>query len=122
MRVTVRWHLRLLQEALGLKNRDMAARIGISESAYSNWVSPKAVRLLKIENAIKICDSTRATLDFIYRGLIDTLPETDGLRSKIAQLRFSMPREAPDGRKQRRQAAPGDNIKPLKPPVKVRSW
>lgn len=52
--------------ALRLRDNEMAQRAGVSKSTWSNYVN--GLRPLDIDAAIKLCERTKVTLDWLYRG------------------------------------------------------
>lgn len=57
-----------------LSQKDWAARHGFNQTQYNNW--EKGVRRLPFEAAERLCDAYGVTLDFIYRGRRDGLPDS----------------------------------------------
>lgn len=65
--------LKALREAKKIGSQATFAKlIGASTNAYNNWET--GFRLLPVSYAIKICAQTGATLDYIFRGDIGSLP------------------------------------------------
>lgn len=65
--------LRFLRKAKGAKHGiTMAKMVGVSQSRYSNWEN--GIGVPPVEFAIKICQLTGATLDYIYLGNTSSLP------------------------------------------------
>lgn len=69
--------LRVTREAEGLLQNEFADRAGLAYNTYNQyeqgWTRPK------IENAIRLCETYKLTLDWIYRG------DPSGLRYKLAE-------------------------------------
>lgn len=61
-----------LREALGLRKGEIAARVGLSQSQWSNY--EKGIRMPNLEDMIRLADEFGASLDYIYRGLVGGLP------------------------------------------------
>lgn len=57
-----------------LNQKEWAALNGISESRYNNWEN--GTRRIPVDDAEMIADRYGLTLDFIYRGRRDRLPDT----------------------------------------------
>lgn len=74
--------LELTREALGLTPAQFARRIGISPQAYNNYIGLR--RYISLDQAEKICLSVGVSLDWIYRGDMQTM-RLD-LASKIQAL------------------------------------
>lgn len=67
--------LRVIRKTFsGLSQKEWAEKNGFNKTQYNNW--EKGVRRIKIDDAIKICDTYGLTLDAIYRGRLDGLSET----------------------------------------------
>lgn len=64
--------LELLREKNGLTDTAFARSIGMKQNTYSPWEQGK--RRPKIESALLICDKYNVTLDWLYRGVKETLP------------------------------------------------
>lgn len=71
--------LKLLREELGLNQPQMAARIGVSRARYSHWENGRHLPNDELA-VIRFCNETEATLDYIYRGQIETLPDWLAIR------------------------------------------
>lgn len=52
--------------ALQLLDGEMAKRAGVTKSAWSNYIH--GIRPLDLDAAIRLCERTKITLDWIYRG------------------------------------------------------
>jgi len=74
--------LRATQAALGKKSAVICRETGIAPNAWSQFRKGKD-RIITVEEADKLCDTYRLTLDWIYRGDPYGLP--DGLLEKIQQ-------------------------------------
>jgi transcriptional regulator with XRE-family HTH domain len=61
-----------LMHALGDTQVRFSKRTGISQQSINNWVKGRASPSLA--QAIKICQRTGATLDYLYRGDVSGLP------------------------------------------------
>lgn len=75
---------RLLATRLALgyeKQKDFAAKAGVSPTAYNNWEG--AVKRPGVEAAIQLCTAFGLTLDWIYRGDASGLPH--GLAIKLLE-------------------------------------
>lgn len=67
--------LAALREALSqLTQKEWAVKHGFNTTQYNNWET--GARRIPVENAEKLADVYGVTLDFIYRGRRDGLPET----------------------------------------------
>lgn len=65
--------LKLTRKALGYTQQFMGHLIGASShSTWNNYEMGK--RRISIEHALQLCSATGATLDWIYRGNIASLP------------------------------------------------
>lgn len=65
--------LRFLRKAKGVDHQTvMAKHVGVSQSRYSNWEN--GIGVIPVEFAVKFCQLTGATLDFIYTGNQSSLP------------------------------------------------
>jgi transcriptional regulator with XRE-family HTH domain len=75
--------LRLTREATGLPQRQFARRVGITPAAWNNY--EKDVNRISVDAALKLCASIGATLDWIYRGNMESgLPMS--LARKLQEL------------------------------------
>jgi transcriptional regulator with XRE-family HTH domain len=83
IKVGVGHRLREAVVAIGLTQRVFAAEVRAAENTFSQWCS--GVALLDVLVAIRIADRFAVTLDFLYRGRLETLPED--LRRKINAAR-----------------------------------
>jgi transcriptional regulator with XRE-family HTH domain len=70
--------LRATQEALGLNQRELCALAGIATNTYNQWVNAKGRP--DLDEAFKLCDTLRLTLDWIYRGDPSALPHSLALK------------------------------------------
>jgi transcriptional regulator with XRE-family HTH domain len=61
-----------IMNALGDSQVRFSKRTGISQQSINNWVKGRAAPSLA--QALKICQRTGATLDYIYRGDVTNLP------------------------------------------------
>jgi transcriptional regulator with XRE-family HTH domain len=59
--------LRLTREAMKLSQAEWCRLVGIDPQAWNNY--EKARNRISIDEALKVCQATRASLDWIYRGL-----------------------------------------------------
>jgi transcriptional regulator with XRE-family HTH domain len=64
--------LKLAREALGYGQKEFAAGAEIAGNAYNQY--EQARTRPSIDNANALCDVYRLTLDYIYRGDVDSLP------------------------------------------------
>lgn len=74
--------LKHLRRAWGFEQaKPFAAWIGVEYSMWNHYET--AVRDLSVMNALKVCQKTGASLDWLFRGLDHTLPDhvLDRLRS-----------------------------------------
>jgi transcriptional regulator with XRE-family HTH domain len=58
--------LRELREAMGYSQATMARIAGIGPTTWNNYET--AIRRISLDEAMKVCSATGATLDWIYRG------------------------------------------------------
>jgi len=58
--------LRLTREALGLQQNEFCERADIKPNTYNQYETGS--NFPSLENAHKLCDTYRLTLDWIYRG------------------------------------------------------
>lgn len=62
-----------LRLALGVSSQaDMADRLGVETGTYNHWTTGKA--LIPVPAAIRLCQISGATTDYIYRGDVSGLP------------------------------------------------
>jgi transcriptional regulator with XRE-family HTH domain len=73
---TIGERLRLTREALGLSQADFARQASVSPSAYNQY--EKGKMRPAIDQAVKIRDAHKLTLDWIYLG------DNSGLRASLA--------------------------------------
>jgi transcriptional regulator with XRE-family HTH domain len=65
--------LAAVRRAKGVEpQKDMAAMIGAAQNQYSNWENGTGP--IPVPFAIRFCDATGATLDYIYRDIRAGLP------------------------------------------------
>lgn len=57
-----------------LNQKDWATRNQFNVAQYNNW--ERGSRRIPVEAAIQICQDYGVTLDFVYRGRSDGLPES----------------------------------------------
>lgn len=74
--------LRLTREASGLKQAAFCRQVGISPQAWNNYET--GARRISLDQALRVCAVTGATLDWIYRGISSSLPLA--LASRILTL------------------------------------
>ena len=74
--------LRITREALGEAQIAFAERAGIKGNAYNQYEQGKTRP--SVDNAHHLCDTYKLTLDWIYRGDIDSL--RPGLHQAIISL------------------------------------
>ena len=75
-----------LMNVLGDSQAEFCRRTGISDQSLSNYFH--GLRRISLDQALQICDSTGATLDWIYFG------DPSGLPLKFAALAVHEPRRA----------------------------
>jgi transcriptional regulator with XRE-family HTH domain len=66
LRQDVAARLRRTRDAFGMQQGEFAAAVGIAFNTYNQYET--GVRLIRIENAVALCDRFDLTLDWIYRG------------------------------------------------------
>jgi transcriptional regulator with XRE-family HTH domain len=71
----VAYRLRLTRKVLGGNQRDFAAKAGIGNSTYNQYET--ATTYPSWEEAMRLCDTYKLTLDWIFRG------NASGLRREI---------------------------------------
>ena len=64
--------LRRTREATKLNQADWCRLVGIVPQAWNNY--ERGRNRISIDQALKVCQATGASLDWIYRGLADGLP------------------------------------------------
>lgn len=65
--------LKLLREAFGFEEaKAWCDHLGIATNAWNHW--ERGRRAITVEAALKVATKTGATLDWIYRGMEETLP------------------------------------------------
>jgi plasmid maintenance system antidote protein VapI len=57
-----------------LTQKEWAEKHGFTPTQYNNWVN--GGRRISIDAAIVLCDTYGLTLDYIYRGRVDGVPQT----------------------------------------------
>lgn len=67
----VAYRLRLTRNVLGGNQRDFAAKAGIGSSTYNQYET--ATTYPSLEEAHRLCDTYKLTLDWIFRGNASTL-------------------------------------------------
>ncbi len=65
-------NLRRFREALEINQAAMCKRLGVATGKYSQWETGKS--LVNIHDAIRLCEKTECTLDYLYRGKVGSLP------------------------------------------------
>jgi transcriptional regulator with XRE-family HTH domain len=65
--------LRLLRKALGHTQVTMGKLAGASANAWQNYETE--INRISLDAALALCASTGLTLDWIYRGRIESLPK-----------------------------------------------
>lgn len=96
--------LKAIREELRLEKRELAARLGVERTRYSNWESD-AVSSLPAEQAmVSLCDLLPGlTLDYIYRGRLVGVPP--GLAIRLTARELGDNPDAPDFQSDRAAAA-----------------
>lgn len=64
--------LRLTREALKLSQADLCRITGISPQAWNNAETGDAI--IGVASALRLCQATGVTLDWVYRGVRTNLP------------------------------------------------
>jgi len=59
--------LKLARKAWGMNQASWCRTIGIDQQAWNNY--ERGLRRISLDQAIKICQATGISLDWIYRGL-----------------------------------------------------
>jgi transcriptional regulator with XRE-family HTH domain len=72
LRREVATRLRRTREAFKMGQGEFAAAAGIAFNTYNQY--EQGARLMRLENAIALCDRFDITLDWIYRGDTSGLP------------------------------------------------
>lgn len=83
--VEVGRRLEAIRNSTGLNIKDYVALMDIPYTRYINWET--GARRLKPEDAERFCDRFSLSMDFIYRGKLDALPEN------VLKALSSMPRD-----------------------------
>ena len=65
--------LRLTREALGLSQAELCRRTGITPAAWNN--AETGDNRIGIDNALSLCRTTGATLDWLFQGHRGGLPK-----------------------------------------------
>ena len=60
--------LKLTREAMGHSQAKWCKLIGVTPQAWNNY--EKGFRRISVDQAIEVCDATRVSLDWIYRGML----------------------------------------------------
>ena len=77
-----------LRLALGLKQKDIAGRAGLSTTQWANY--EKLSRMPNVQDMVRLADEVGASLDYIYRGLASALPHD--LALKLTNLKHDLAR------------------------------
>jgi len=77
--------LRATRDALDLKQGEFVAVCDIAQNTYSQWET--GARRPSIDEAIRLCDAHRLTLDWIYLGDASGLPLK--ITSKLPRSMFT---------------------------------
>lgn len=72
LRRDVATRLRRTREAFGMQQGEFAAAAGIAFNTYNQY--EQGIRLVRLDNAMALCDRFELTLDWIYRGEAGGLP------------------------------------------------
>jgi transcriptional regulator with XRE-family HTH domain len=83
LKIAVAKRLRAVQAELGHNQEQMAALVGSSRSAWSNWIGLTAAEMPAEEAMIALCHATAPwglTLDWIYRGVTDHINTRAAIR------------------------------------------
>jgi transcriptional regulator with XRE-family HTH domain len=78
---TVGKRLAVVREALGLSQRQLAVKAGISPNALNQY--EKGRMRVPLEAAVALFEAHQVTLDYLYLGFTGSLPQ--GLLHKIAE-------------------------------------
>lgn len=81
--------LKAIRSDLRLDIPAMAEYVGVTRNRYYNW--EHADNLPSELAMIRLCDNTRVTMDYIYRGVADDIP--NALASRLSLWEFG---EDPD--------------------------
>src|SRR5262249_5411756 len=80
----------LVREAVGLNQASFARLVGIEPQAINNY--ERGLRRISVDQALKICAATGASLDYIYRGLASSSLPVNMLTAIQERLRQQRPR------------------------------
>ncbi len=69
---TVAGRLKRTREAFGMNQAAWCRLVGIDTPAWNNYES--GLRRISIDQAMKVCQATGVSMDWIYRGLMSGLP------------------------------------------------
>lgn len=72
LRQEVATRLRRTREAFGMQQGEFASAAGIAFNTYNQY--EQGARLMRLENAMALCERFDLTLDWIYRGEPAGLP------------------------------------------------
>lgn len=67
---TVAGRLKRTREAFKMNQADWCRLVGIETQAWNNYESGR--RRISIDQAIRVCQATGVTIDWIYRGLMNS--------------------------------------------------
>jgi transcriptional regulator with XRE-family HTH domain len=66
--------LRWSRKTLGFNQADWCRLVGIVPQAWNNY--ERELRVISINQSLKVCETTELSLDWIYRGVTTGLPKT----------------------------------------------
>jgi transcriptional regulator with XRE-family HTH domain len=61
--------IRIAREARGMKQKDLATRLGVEQSHVWKWENNK--RVPRMQTLATICDMLDVTLDYVIRGITE---------------------------------------------------
>jgi DNA-binding XRE family transcriptional regulator len=64
--------LRALRVSTGLKQVEFCRLVGLSTAQWNNY--ERARERIAVDPALQVCERTGATMDYIYRGTVSSLP------------------------------------------------
>lgn len=83
LKLRIARRLEAVRAELGLTQEAMAARVGATRSAWSNWISSSSSEMPSEEAMIRLCQETSGwglNMDWIYRGVTDNVNAKAAIR------------------------------------------
>jgi transcriptional regulator with XRE-family HTH domain len=81
--------LRAVQAELGYSTAQMASLLGVGRTRWANWIA--GTHRPEVEAMLRLCDYTKITFDWLYRGRPEAVPTSLYVRLQARMTGLDVP-------------------------------